>query len=176
MASLVLVEGYISKMTGNLRAESERMEDLCKKLQEDEDSLNEKISKKQADLDRCKKRLKDLENVRPAFMDEFEKLEKELSKIYGTYVEKFRNVEYLEHQLEQYNKEEQEKLEESEKNLRRMQKRLKEEELKILRGEQEGDTGGDFDGGINNFSGRPKGGEGNVFHGSITISFCFFQL
>ena len=30
----------------------------------------------QADLDRCKKRLKDLENVRPAFMDEFEKLEK----------------------------------------------------------------------------------------------------
>merc|ERR1719390_15772 len=30
------VEGYISKMTGNLRAESERMEDLCKKLQEDE--------------------------------------------------------------------------------------------------------------------------------------------
>ena len=26
-------------------------------------------------------------------MDEFEKLEKELAKIYGTYVEKFRNVE-----------------------------------------------------------------------------------
>merc|ERR1712100_100834 len=44
----------------------------------------------------------------------------------------------------------------------------KEEELKILRGEQEGDTGGDFDGGINNFSGRPKGGEGNVFHGSMS--------
>jgi clusterin-associated protein 1 len=86
-----------------------RLSDLCKKLQEDEESLQEKISKKQADLDRCKKRLKvpppttpllaspspgqDLENVRPAFMDEFEKLEKELAKIYGTYVEKFRNVE-----------------------------------------------------------------------------------
>merc|ERR1712010_385043 len=115
---------------------------MCKKLQEDEESLQEKISKKQADLDRCKKRLKDLENVRPAFMDEFEKLEKELEKIYGSYVEKFRNVEYLEHQLEQYNQAEQEKLEESERQLKRMQKRLREEELRILRGEQDG---GDHD-------------------------------
>merc|ERR1711871_543180 len=158
------VEGYISKMTGNLRAESERMEDLCKKLQEDEDSLNEKISKKQADLDRCKKRLKDLENVRPAFMDEFEKLEKELAKIYGNYVEKFRNVEYLEHQLEQYNQAEQEKLEESERNLKRMQKRLKEEELRILRGEHEGD-GGEIPINISGKSGMGMGksGEGNVY-------------
>merc|ERR1711988_1140954 len=119
------------------------MEDMCKKLQEDEDSLNEKIAKKQSDLDRCKKRLSDLENVRPAFMDEFEKLEKELEKYYGVYIEKFRNVEYLEHQLEQYNQAEQEKLEESERNLKRMQKRLKEEELRILRGEQEGELGDD---------------------------------
>jgi len=158
------VEGYISKMTGNLRSESERMEDLCKKLQEDEDSLNEKISKKQADLDRCKKRLKDLENVRPAFMDEFEKLEKELAKIYGNYVEKFRNVGFLEHQLDEYNKAEQSKLEESEKNLRRMQKRLKEEELKILRGEQDLEMGGGFDDSpINIGRGGPKGAEGNVY-------------
>merc|ERR1711990_619639 len=87
--------------------------------------------------------LKDLENVRPAFMDEFEKLEKDLSGIYDAYVQKFRNVEYLEHQLEQYNQAEQEKLEESERNLKRMQKRLKEEELRILRGEQDGDMGDD---------------------------------
>merc|ERR1711907_441700 len=102
-------------------------------------------AKKEQDLDRCKKRLKDLENVRPAFMDEFEKLEKELEKIYGSYVEKFRNVEYLEHQLEQYNQAEQEKLEESERNLKRMQKRLKEEELRILRGEPDIDAGDDVD-------------------------------
>jgi len=157
------VEGEINQMTSSLRGESERMEDLCKKLQEDEESLQEKISKKQADLDRCKKRLKDLENVRPAFMDEFEKLEKELSKIYSTYVEKFRNVEYLEHQLEQYNQAEQEKLEESERNLRRMQKRLKEEELKILRGEHEGE-GHDL-GDMPNISGNKGLGksEGNVY-------------
>jgi len=159
------VEGEINQMTQSLRGESERMEDLCKKLQEDEESLQEKISKKQADLDRCKKRLKDLENVRPAFMDEFEKLEKELEKIYGSYVEKFRNVEFLEHQLEQYNQAEQEKLEESERNLRQMQKRLKEEELKILRGENDGDIGGDHHNMPINISGKGKGvgGENNVY-------------
>jgi len=157
------VELEINSMTTNLREESERMEDLCKKLQEDEDSLTEKITKKQSDLDRCKKRLKDLENVRPAFMDEFEKLEKELEKYYGVYIEKFRNVEYLEHELERYNQEEQEKLEESERNLRRMQKRLKEEELKILRGEHEGDLRDDGDG-------RPVGkkSEGGNVYGSMS--------
>jgi len=123
------VETEINQMATSLRGESERMDEMCKKLQEDEESLQEKITKKESDLDRCRKRLKDLENVRPAFMDEFEKLEKELEKYYTVYIEKFRNVEYLEHQLEQYNQAEQEKLEESERNLKRMQKRLKEEEL-----------------------------------------------
>merc|ERR1711881_451211 len=137
------VETEINQMATSLRGESERMDEMCKKLQEDEESLQEKITKKEGDLDRCRKRLKDLENVRPAFMDEFEKLEKELEKYYSVYIEKFRNVEYLEHQLEQYNQAEQEKLEESERNLKRMQKRLKEEELRILRGEQDGDMGDD---------------------------------
>lgn len=137
------VETEINQMSTALRTESERMEEMCRKLQEDEESLQEKISKKESDLDRCKKRLKDLENVRPAFMDEFEKLEQELEKYYTVYIEKFRNVEYLEDQLKNYNQAEQEKLEESERNLKRMQKRLKEEELRILRGEQDGEGGDD---------------------------------
>merc|ERR1712166_1293523 len=131
------VETEIRQMSETILEDASKMKGMCDELDADEKTLREKIEKKSIDLDRCHKRLKDLENVRPAFMDEFEKLEGELAKIYGTYVEKFRNVEYLEHQLEQYNQAEQEKLEESERNLRRMQKRLKEEELKILRGEQE---------------------------------------
>merc|ERR1712054_52950 len=162
------VELEINSMTTNLREESERMEDLCKKLQEDEDSLTEKITKKQSDLDRCKKRLKDLENVRPAFMDEFEKLEKELEKYYGVYIEKFRNVEYLEHQLEQYNQAEQEKLEESERNLKRMQKRLKEEELRILRGEQEGELGDDDTGVKHASKGGGAAGKASEVYGSLS--------
>ena len=49
--------------------------------------------------------------VRPAFMDEYEKLEVELQKQYDVYMEKHRNLTYLEHQLEEYNKTEQDRME-----------------------------------------------------------------
>jgi len=169
------VEREISSMSESLQMESERLDQTCKELDRDAHALTEKIQKKELDLERCKKRLVDLEQVRPAFMDEFEKLEGDLEKYYKVYIDKFRNVEFLEHQLEQYNQHEQEKLEESERALRRMQKRLREEELKILRGEQEtgdggfdggGDFGGGFDGGMGFGRGMDKS-RSNEVYGSL---------
>ena len=52
------------------------------------------------------------------------------------YLERFRNLDYLEHELEQYNRAEQEKMDEADRVLKRMQKRLREQELKMLRGAQ----------------------------------------
>lgn len=85
------------------------------------------------------KQLSRLVSVRPAFMDEYEKLEKELERLYDQYLERFRNLDYLEHELDTLNREEQEKMEENERALKRMQKRLREEEWRLLRGEQEDD-------------------------------------
>jgi clusterin-associated protein 1 len=51
-------------------------------LDADKKALTTKIKKKKADLDRSGKRLKSLQEVRPAFMDEYEKLESELQVIY----------------------------------------------------------------------------------------------
>merc|ERR1712057_6126 len=96
------VEREISSMSESLQMESERLDQTCKELDRDTHALTEKIQKKELDLERCKKRLVDLEQVRPAFMDEFEKLEGDLEKYYKVYIDKFRNVEFLEHQLEQY--------------------------------------------------------------------------
>jgi len=45
---------------------------------------------------RCEKRLKSLTNVRPPFMPEYERSEKELEMLYNIYLEKFRNLDYLE--------------------------------------------------------------------------------
>ena len=45
---------------------------------------------------------------RPAFMDEYEKLEGELQKQYFVYLERFRNLEYLENELEVLHRNEQE--------------------------------------------------------------------
>ncbi|EGD80220.1 hypothetical protein PTSG_10898 [Salpingoeca rosetta] len=82
----------------------------------------------------------------PAFMDEYEKLEAELAKTYETYIEKFRNISYLEQELEQHNRTEQDKLEETEQQLKRMQARLRDEEMRMMRGSDETfGLGGDMD-------------------------------
>ena len=84
---------------------------MLENLASDEASLEIKIEKKKQDLERNQKRLKSLANVRPAFMDEYERMEIELSKMYEIYMEKHCNLCYLEHQLEMHNKVEQGKLE-----------------------------------------------------------------
>lgn len=48
---------------------------------------------------------------RPAFMDEYEKIEEDLQKQYDIYVEKFRNLCFLESQLDEYHRMEQERFE-----------------------------------------------------------------
>ena len=44
-------------------------------------------------------------------------------------------MQYLEHDLDLYRKMEEEKMDESDRHLKKMQKRLRDEELRILRGE-----------------------------------------
>jgi clusterin-associated protein 1 len=65
--------------------------------------------------------------VRPAYMDEYEKLQGDLQGLFTTYMEKFRNLEWLESQLEQHNRKEQERMDETERALKRMQRRIKDE-------------------------------------------------
>lgn len=51
------------------------------------------------------------QSLRPAFMDEYEKIEEDLQKQYDSYVEKFKNLCFLESQLEEYHRLEQERFE-----------------------------------------------------------------
>uniref|UniRef100_A0A3Q3W8T8 Clusterin associated protein 1 n=1 Tax=Mola mola TaxID=94237 RepID=A0A3Q3W8T8_MOLML len=99
----------------------------------DESSLDNKIEKKKQELERNQKRLQTLQSVRPAFMDEYEKIEEELQKQYDTFVEKFRNLCYLESQLDEYHRLEQERIEEAENAMRMMQHKLREEERDLMR-------------------------------------------
>jgi hypothetical protein len=50
-------------------------------------------------------------DCRPAYMDEYEKLEEDLQKLYEVYMDKFRNLTYLEAQQEEYYRAEQDKFE-----------------------------------------------------------------
>jgi len=118
---------------------ADALERQGKEFEIDLKALRVKIKKKQSELERSDKRLKSLQNVRPAFMDEYEQLEIELQAQYEVYLERFRNLDFLEHEMDKYNQAEKDEMDERNRALKRMQKRLREEELRILRGEQEVD-------------------------------------
>ncbi|XP_041634172.1 clusterin-associated protein 1 homolog isoform X2 [Cheilinus undulatus] len=95
----------------------EKYEDLTRKAVSDQTILDAKIEKKRQELERNHKRLQMLKSVRPAFMDEYEKIEEELQKQYDIYMQKFRNLCFLESQLDEYHRLEQERSEDSDMNV-----------------------------------------------------------
>ncbi|XP_035508523.1 clusterin-associated protein 1 homolog [Morone saxatilis] len=111
----------------------EKTKDMLSNVVSDETSLDNKIEKKKQELERNRKRLQTLQSVRPAFMDEYEKIEEDLQKQYDTFVEKFRNLSFLESQLDEHHRLEQERFEEAENTLRMMQHKLREEEKDLMR-------------------------------------------
>ncbi|XP_029400092.1 clusterin-associated protein 1 isoform X2 [Mus pahari] len=117
----------------DLLAQVQKTKDLLNNVASDEANLEAKIEKRKLELERNRKRLQTLQSVRPAFMDEYEKVEEDLQKQYDVYLEKFRNLAYLEQQLEDHHRMEQERFEEAENTLRLMQNKLKEEEKRLLK-------------------------------------------
>ncbi|XP_062252377.1 clusterin-associated protein 1 homolog isoform X1 [Platichthys flesus] len=111
----------------------EKTKDMLRNVGSDVTSLDAKIEKKKQELERNRKRLQTLQSVRPAFMDEYEKIEEDLQKTYVIYVEKFRNLSFLEAQLDEHHRLEQERFEEAENNMRMMQHKLREEEKDMMR-------------------------------------------
>ncbi|KFQ47236.1 Clusterin-associated protein 1, partial [Nestor notabilis] len=120
--------------------EVQKTKDMLNNVALDEASLEAKIEKRKSELERSQKRLQTLQSVRPAFMDEYEKIEEQLQKQYSSYLEKFRNLTYLEQLLDDHRRTEQEMFEEAANMLRLMQNRLKEEEQLLLKGASNGDS------------------------------------
>lgn len=127
------IKDIVSTQTGSLS----KMESMLGNLENDEKNLEAKIKKKTQDLERAEKRMKSLQGVRPAFRDEYDNLEYELKALYEVYVVKFRNLSYLEHDLEEYSRTEMEKKKAAQKILEEERAKIQEEEMRILRGEQE---------------------------------------
>jgi clusterin-associated protein 1 len=119
----VLIKASIQRIKESIESLTMKLENLSA----DEHNLATKIEKKKLDLERNQNRLKGMLSVRyyksyinrsfiinfprPAFMDEYERLEVELQKQHAIYLERFRNMEYLENEWEQYERAEQEKYE-----------------------------------------------------------------
>lgn len=100
-------QAYIEKCIRNIIDSQTRkmteMEDTLKQLSQDEAELQNKISRRKQELERADKRLKGIENVKPEYQEEYERFELELERFYGIFVEKYTNIDYLEHELDEYN-------------------------------------------------------------------------
>ncbi|XP_068600012.1 clusterin-associated protein 1 homolog [Brachionichthys hirsutus] len=103
----------------------DKLKELLSNVDSDISSLDSKIEKKRQELERNRKRLQTLQSVRPAFMDEYERIEDDLQKHYKSYMEKFRNLSSLESQLDEYHSLEQERFEKAEKTVQTMQQRFR---------------------------------------------------
>jgi clusterin-associated protein 1 len=127
------VERKVKEMTAAASSSLEATTSALSELSMDEKGLDTKIGKKTAELQRNEKRLKSLKTVRPAFMDEYEMVEQQLQRHYAEYLIRFRNCEYLEHELQLMQAGEAEYLKEGDRQLKRLQKKLRNEELRLLR-------------------------------------------
>jgi clusterin-associated protein 1 len=87
---------------------------------QDEASLDAKIEKQEQELDRHSKRLEQLRSMRPAYQDEFERLEAELIRLYDEYVLKHRCLVHLEEQLDDLERIEQEAMQQREAQIAEM--------------------------------------------------------
>mmetsp|Transcript_8959 Transcript_8959/g.16123 ORF Transcript_8959/g.16123 Transcript_8959/m.16123 type:complete len:420 (-) Transcript_8959:14-1273(-) len=137
-----LIERSIQEEIQSVQGNIQSVEQMLENLEQDEKNVDSKIEKRKGELERNEKRLGQLQGVRPAYMDEYEKLQGELQSMYTVYLERFRNLEYLESELENYYRAEQEKAEENERQMKKMQRKLRDEEMRILRGEAEVDEDG----------------------------------
>ncbi|KXJ26566.1 clusterin-associated protein 1 [Exaiptasia diaphana] len=138
------LENGIKKSIVQVKDEIGKTTQMLNNIASDEANLETKIEKKKQELERNEKRLRSLESVRPAFMDEYEKLEEELKKVYETYMQKHRNLSYLEQLLDDVNQAEQDRFEETE--AKSLQDRLQEEDRRMTqRDELSGDIDDDDD-------------------------------
>ncbi len=97
-----------------------------------------KIKKKQGELARLQKQSKALQNHRPAFSGELERLEADLQVSHETYLERLRNRDYLEYELRRYREIEQKEIQEHERQCNRKAERVRKDELKQFIGHEAG--------------------------------------
>lgn len=111
-----ILEDKISETQEMITAVTEQIENLGT----DEENLMVKKKRKAADLERFKKSLARLQTFKPSFMDEYEKREMELQHVYTEYVARWRNLEYLEHVMDTFRRNEEKEIDEKNRQLNNM--------------------------------------------------------
>ena len=100
------VEKSLRRVVNAMSETLSELEAQCAELKRDEDASQAMLQKRKAELARGEKQLRHLQSVRPTFQDDYDRLEGELDLKYSTYLERFRNLSYLEERLEGFRRRE----------------------------------------------------------------------
>lgn len=90
------VEAELKKAIEGIKKEIDQTKQLTDNISATEASLDAKIERRTAEIERYEKRLQTLKKVRPAYLEEFTVLEKELEQLFVQYSIRLRCLTYLE--------------------------------------------------------------------------------
>ncbi|CAD8138742.1 unnamed protein product [Paramecium pentaurelia] len=135
-------QSYIQKCIQTiLKQQEQNIQEMSKyvgNLEREQKQLEEKIKRKTKELEQAEKRLKGMTSVKPAYQEEYDRQEYELEKLYQIYVEKFRNLVYLEHVLDLQNKQAEIEQKKQNQNQKKVEGAIKDAEMIELRGDDDG--------------------------------------
>nr|XP_018913765.1 PREDICTED: clusterin-associated protein 1 homolog [Bemisia tabaci] len=121
------IESGLKQSIKNLNNTVTQTKQMIENIATTEASLDVKIEKRQVDLERNKKRLESLKKVRPSFLEEYEKLEKDFKELYEAYVVRYRCVAYLEQQLEEFEQATQSRIDAKHEETRKLVEKMRQE-------------------------------------------------
>lgn len=137
------IEASLDQAINETKDKVANMRTMIENIASSEASLDKKIEKRRTELDRNSKRLQTLKKVKPAFLAEYEALEVELKRLHQDYVMRFRCLAHLQHQIEDLDHQEQERIEDAQAKTRRLAESIKSDDsLKLFEEEGEGEEGG----------------------------------
>ncbi|XP_076289260.1 clusterin associated protein 1 [Lasioglossum baleicum] len=122
------IETALKNVIDSMHREIDDTKKQIDNVKDTEQNLDVRIERRRIELDRNQKRLQTLKKVRPAFMEEFDKLEIELRSLYDDYLQKFRYLAYLEHLYEDAAKTEQERFERRQEATRKQLEKMRAED------------------------------------------------
>ena len=131
------VQRQLREMLEGVNNACEGLQSQLGSLEEEVKHVRDKVEKKGREFERAQQRLAALQAVKPAYMEEYERLQMELQGLYLQYAERQRNIDYLNKRLTDYQVAERDRMEAHERRLKRMQMRMKDEQIKLIRGDGE---------------------------------------
>lgn len=93
------VEKVLKQAISSAESKLESAKSVLENSKVELQTLDSKLQRKSSELDRSKQRLQALQKVRPAYLDEFERLEVELKGLYEQYIVRIRCMDALKFQM-----------------------------------------------------------------------------